>query len=257
MYAVSDFEHRFAEIKPVLAGTFGSSLIIAPHPDDETLGCGGTVALLLQAKIPVSFLFVSDGTMSHPNSKKYPAPRLRTLRESEAKHAVQLLGGHSSEAYFLAFPDRHVPDLDSPYFEAAVRLVIERIGQRRSESIFVPWQNDPHPDHRATYQILQAAVSRMNRKPRLIQYPVWLWEMGSPNDMDLIAQMSLYSVDITQTLDKKMAALWAHQSQITDLIDDDAQGFRLSKEMIAHFSSPREIFFELNPNTHESEKENI
>jgi SAM-dependent methyltransferase len=116
----------------------------------------------------------------------------------------------------------------------------------RAESIFVPWENDPHPDHQATYQIIYAAVTRMQLQPRIIQYPVWLWELRGQADIDKISQMRLYSVDIGQTINRKIKAIDAHQSQIADLIDDDPNGFRLSQEMIAHFHATTELFFESN-----------
>ena len=228
----------------VPALSFGNSMVIAPHPDDETLGCGGTVALLLEAGKEVSFVFVSDGTLSHPNSQKYPVSRLRALRETEALNAVLLLGGQVQHVDFLALPDRHVPDEQSPYFEAIVEILIGHIKRAQPDTIFIPWQNDPHPDHRASYQILTAAVAQMEIKPRLVQYPIWLWEMGTPEDVEVISKMNVFCVDINQTLQKKINALYAHKSQITDLIDDDPTGFRLSAEMIAHFSHGRELFFE-------------
>ena len=70
----------------------GNALVIAPHPDDESLGCGGTIALLRQRGYSVHVLFVSDGTMSHPNSPAYPAERLRKVREAEALDALEVPG---------------------------------------------------------------------------------------------------------------------------------------------------------------------
>src|SRR5687768_8056870 len=67
--------------------SFGPTLVVAPHPDDESLGCGGALALLGRAGLPVWLLFVSDGAGSHPGSRRYPAPALRVLRESEARAA--------------------------------------------------------------------------------------------------------------------------------------------------------------------------
>ncbi|WP_262895303.1 PIG-L family deacetylase [Hymenobacter lapidiphilus] len=56
------------------AATLGPTVVIAPHPDDESLGCGGLLALLARANVPVWCVLMSDGTMSHPNSAKFPAP---------------------------------------------------------------------------------------------------------------------------------------------------------------------------------------
>ena len=66
---------------------WGKTLVVAPHPDDESLGCGGAIALLSGFGCPVHVLFISDGTGSHPNSRKFPPPALRALRESEAQNA--------------------------------------------------------------------------------------------------------------------------------------------------------------------------
>ncbi|NIJ54487.1 PIG-L deacetylase family protein [Dyadobacter arcticus] len=241
---VVDFEKKMADVPTVPASSFGDSMVIAPHADDETLGCGGTAALLLREGFTVQFVFVSDGTLSHPNSKKYPAPRLRVLRELEAIHAVEILGGKKENVDFLSLPDRNVPHADSLYFESVVRLMMACIRQHQPQTIFIPWQNDPHPDHRASFQILTEAVLRLDVKPRILQYPIWLWEMGNVRDIELISKMQICGVDIRNVLEIKRKALDAHQSQITDLIDDDPDGFRLSEEMIAHFSNAREIFFE-------------
>lgn len=222
----------------------GPSIVVAPHPDDETLGCGGTAALLLKAGFSVHFLFISDGTLSHPNSRKFPKSRLRELRESEACDAVCILGATENAAEFLAFPDRSVPDSESVFFESAVRLVVSILTRKPSQTIFIPWENDPHPDHKATWQIFTEAVRRLEVRPRILQYPIWLWEMGEEEDLLAIGKMKKWSVDITDAIEIKRNALMAHQSQVSDLIDDDPDGFRLSEKVISHFDSTTEIFFE-------------
>lgn len=246
MYSQTDFMKHFSNAMPVNAQVFGKSLIVAPHPDDESLACGGTAAILLEMGISVNFVFVSDGTGSHPASKKYPAAGLRSLRESEARSAVKALGGNQKYVDFIGLPDGQLPSHSSVYFEAAVRILLKSILHFGAESIFVPWENDPHPDHQATYQIVYEAVCRMPVRPRIIQYPVWLWQLSDQTDIAKISQMHIYTVDITQTLQKKVNAISAHQSQITDLIDDDPNGFRLSEEMVSHFQTTTELFFESN-----------
>lgn len=67
-------------------------LVVAPHPDDECLGCGGAIALLQSIGCHVHILVISDGTMSHPHSRQYPAAALRSLREQETRSAMAILG---------------------------------------------------------------------------------------------------------------------------------------------------------------------
>ena len=244
MNKISELHRHISDIDTIPANAFGSSLIIAPHPDDETLGCGGTAALLRREGIPVHYIFVSDGSMSHPNSKKFPAKKLTRLREKEAKQAVKILGGTSGDTDFLRLKDSQVPhEQDSQFFET-VKKMVKLMDQIQPETVFVPWQKDPHCDHQATWKIMTEAMKHVRQKPRFLQYPIWYWERGNPDDMTLIEKMQKWSVNIEDTLEIKNKALAAHVSQVTHLIDDDPEGFMLSEQVIAHFNIPRELFFE-------------
>ncbi|MEO6685962.1 MAG: PIG-L deacetylase family protein [Dyadobacter sp.] len=244
MDQISELHSRIGKMKSVKVEEFGSSLIVAPHPDDETLGCGGTVALMRKNGIPVHFLFVSDGSMSHPNSKKYPAKRLTKVREKEAKNAVLTLGGQVDHMEFLRLKDTKVPHEHDNQFEETVQKIVKIIDEIEPQSVFVPWQKDPHPDHQATWKIMSEAVNRAKIKPRFIEYPIWLWELGNPKDLELLDRMKKFTVNIEDTLGMKNKALAAHTSQVTHMIDDDPEGFMLTPQVIAHFDIPRELFFE-------------
>ncbi|RKJ98019.1 PIG-L family deacetylase, partial [Pseudoroseomonas wenyumeiae] len=80
----------FAPLEQVLAP--GGLVVLAPHPDDESLGCGGLLAAAAQAGRAVAVVFVSDGGASHPRSRRYPRLALRRLREAEALAALAALG---------------------------------------------------------------------------------------------------------------------------------------------------------------------
>ena len=67
-------------------------LVVAPHPDDETLGCGGLVSLLAQNGSAFYIVFVTDGSASHRNSTAWPTARLAAQREQEARNALVCLG---------------------------------------------------------------------------------------------------------------------------------------------------------------------
>ena len=223
---------------------FGKTLIIAPHQDDESLGCGGTIFLLRKLKIPVHVVFVSDGSMSHPNSKSYPAEELIALRETESINALKILGVESSEISFLRLKDSKLPTSEKDDFVNAVNLMQEVIQNFKPEIVFVPWQRDPHPDHRATWQIVDQVRKNTNSPIRKFEYFIWLWERAGSNDLPKCGECNVWKVNIELAKEHKKQAIAAHISQTTNLINDDPDGFTLSLEVLAHFDKPFEIFIE-------------
>ncbi len=226
--------------------TWGSTMVIAPHQDDETLGCGGAIALLRRQQQPVSVVFVSDGTMSHPHSRKYPAGARRTLREAEARAAVRVLGVEAQQTTFLCWPDTQVPLKGSEDFAEAVSGMREHISAVRPDIVLVPWRRDPHCDHRASWQIVHAAMQQIPKVVRVVEYPVWVWALAQPGDMPQPGEMQAWRLDIAEVLAVKRNAIAAYPSQTTRLIDDDPEGFMLTPEVLAHFTKPYEVYLEPN-----------
>lgn len=224
--------------------SWGKTLIVAPHPDDESLGCGGAIALLRRFEIRVEIVVMSDGTKSHPNSQEYPAERLRDLREVEMLEAAAILGVAQSRVRFLRYPDRAVPQQDSPGFAAAVARFAEILENVQPATILAPWRRDPHPDHLAAHQIAATAIRQLNRKIRVIEYPIWLWELARRADAPRRDEATAWRLDIAAVNDQKQAAIRAHRSQTTDLINDDPAAFRLTPEILEHFADSREIYLE-------------
>ena len=218
---------------------FGKTLIVAPHPDDESLGCGGAIALLRKYDLEVSILVLSDGTLSHPNSVKFPKETLRNLREKELRQAAEILGVENRKITFFRYKDRNVPDENSVDFHQAVERVKAFLAAEKPQTIFVPWRRDPHPDHRAAFQLINAAK---NENQKIIEYPIWLYELAESADAPLETEVSAFRLDIESVAALKQKAIRAHASQTTDLIDDDADGFRLSKEVLQNFAAPFEIY---------------
>ncbi len=225
---------------------WGKTLIVAPHPDDESLGCGGAIALLRKYDQTVQVLTMSDGTLSHPNSRKFPAEKLRETREIEMLAALETLGVSAGDTTFLRYRDRYVPDENSPDFAPAVETIKGFLTKNMPQTIVVPWRRDPHPDHRATWQIFNAAAAKIEHQFRILEYPIWLWEMAETVDLPQENEIKIWRLAIGQVIAEKQKAIYAHASQITDLIDDDPNGFRLSDEVLAHFAQPFEIYLEEN-----------
>ena len=222
---------------------WGKTLVIAPHPDDESLGCGGAIALLRGYECEVGVLTLSDGTQSHPNSVKFPQAKLRAVREAETRAALKILGVAVENARFLRLPDRRVPHESAADFAAAAELVRDFLNEFQPQTILVPWRRDPHPDHRAAWQIC-AAANRLSGHRRIIEYPIWLWEMAETADLPAENEVRARRLAIAEVVETKQRAIHAHLSQTTDLIDDDPHGFRLSPSVLAHFAVPFEIYLE-------------
>lgn len=222
----------------------GPVLVVAPHPDDETLGCGGLIALLRQLGQPVQVLVMSDGTQSHPRSQQYPAPRLQALRESETLAALAMLGVSQAETTFFRWPDGAVPSANSSEFTTAVTHCHQYLQTKSPQTILLPWRFDPHPDHRATWEIVQTAAGQLEAVPRLVEYPIWDWDPEQQGDFANLPRIGGWRLDITVVLEMKRYAISAYRSQTTNLINDDPQGFQLTPEMLANFYRPWELYLE-------------
>ncbi len=218
------------------------ALVVAPHPDDECLGCGGAIALLRLLDCQVHILVISDGTMSHPHSRKYPAAALRSLREQETRSAMAILGVDIERITFLGLPDSAVPMPTNSGFSAAVLTCQRYLEAIAPQTIFLPWRQDPHADHRATWQIVKAALKLPY--PRLIEYPIWDWDFAQRGDRRNLNLLRAWRLDIQAVKALKQEAIAAYRSQVTNLINDDPQGFQLSAEMLTHFAHPWELYLE-------------
>ena len=218
-------------------------LIVAPHPDDETLGCGGSIALLCRKGYDVNVLVISDGTGSHPNSPKYPAPALQSIRSQETIAALAILGVDRSAISFLNLKDGAIPTITAPTFPAAKARCQKYLSRILPDTIFIPWRSDPHPDHRATWQLIQAAILSLGIAPQLIEYPIWDWDPLQRQPANL-TQIAGWRLEIGDVLDLKLQAIAIYKSQLGQLIDDDPDGFCLTAELLTNFTRPWEVYFE-------------
>lgn len=215
-----------------------SALVVAPHPDDETLGCGGAIALLRARGCKVQVLVISDGTLSHPRSCNYPAPKLRALRESETVSALAVLGVDA--VTFLRLPDGAVPTQE-PEFSQAVDSCCNYLTQFAPQVIFLPLRYDPHPDHRASWKLIYTALASLNLSSRIIEYPIWDWDEAQRGTL---LNFTSWRLDISTVVKLKQQAIAFYRSQTTNLIDDDPEGFCLTPEMLANFTRPWEVYLE-------------
>lgn len=230
-------------VMPLHAVTGGRpALVLAPHADDKSLGCGGLIAAASAAGHPPFVLILTDGTGSHPNSRAYPPSRLKSLREQEASDAVGILGLPPGRLGYLGLRDTAAPT-EGEVFDAAVAAILSFVEQTGAASILSPWQHDPHCDHLAAHLMASAAVARC--RVRHLAYPIWGWTL--PPDIRLPGPLPRgMRLDVTDHLAVKRRAIAAHASQYGGLIQDDVDGFQLPSNLLDIFSRPYETFLTLN-----------
>ena len=146
-----------------------SAVIIAPHPDDETLGCGGVACKKIAAGAEVRFVFVTDGAASHV--RQVGAEALRRMRAREALDAAARLGAGADQVAFLEVPDGRAAD----YVPEIARQLSTLLHAWRPESVYVVHAGDPPSDHRAAHLGVSAAIRSYGRRLQVFEYPVWFW----------------------------------------------------------------------------------
>jgi LmbE family N-acetylglucosaminyl deacetylase len=239
--------HRASEPwPPERAVELGTTLVVAPHPDDEALGCGGVIVLLRRAGLPVRVVVVSDGAASHPGSARYPPPVLGALRRSESLAGLGLLGVKPDDVTFLGLPDGAVPGADAPDGRHAVELARDvLLGWPDVLTVLLPWRRDPHDDHRAAWSLFSAALDTIRSPVRRLEYPIWTMVHPAPDDLPRPGEARLLRLDVGPVLVQKRSAIQAHRSQTTAMIDDATIGHCLTEPVLEQLTRPWELLFEV------------
>ncbi|WCE09307.1 MULTISPECIES: PIG-L deacetylase family protein [Pseudomonas] len=150
------------------------AVVVAPHPDDEILGCGGLLYLLGELGRRLALVAVTDGDGSHPQSTLWPASRLRNTRPLETREALRRLQLERTTVTRLAIPDGQVSEQEDLLCQRLLDFLTPE------DVVFATWRLDGHPDHEATGR---AAVEACRvRGARCIEVPIWTWHWAAPGD---------------------------------------------------------------------------
>jgi LmbE family N-acetylglucosaminyl deacetylase len=213
-----------------------SAIVFSPHPDDESLGCGGTIIRKTGSGAFVTLVYMTDGSASHNLISR---DELKAIRKSESLDASRVLGVAST--HFLNFEDQRL----SENAAAACERVTELLEKDKPEDIFIPYRGEPvkqAADHVAATNIVLSALRRIRRNIMVWEYPVWFWlhwpwvslrqrestvkavhvlrnSIHDPFGIRALIDLR-HSVGITDVLDQKKAALAQHRSQMQQIIPD-------------------------------------
>lgn len=187
----------------------GSRLVVvAPHPDDEVLACGGLLAAMAHRQEDLLLISVTDGEGSHPGSSRWPLPRLREQRRQESQQAISALGLDATRLAWLrlGLPDARVA--------ASEDLLIQRLGDylQPGDRVLCTWRHDGHCDHEAAGRA--AAQAAMDRGAVLIEVPVWAWHWANPEDARWPWTRARKLHLNTDQQVRKRRAIQAHASQL-------------------------------------------
>lgn len=191
----------------------GPVLVLAPHSDDETLGCGATIARLAPT-VPVHVAYGTDGRLSPigPDGKAAPdAAALVALRRTEARDAMALLGVPAEQLHFLDLPDGRLT-AEQARLMSGIESLIERL---RPRTVMAPFRYDQHPDHLAVHRAAVAAL-RGRADIRLLQYFVYYRYplLAEPDIRRWVAPRHCVGVDMAPVRTRKRQALACYRSQV-------------------------------------------
>jgi LmbE family N-acetylglucosaminyl deacetylase len=207
-----------------------STLVLAPHPDDETIGCGAAIMRKIDHGTEVRIVIVADGRLGGSSAAR-PAARIAQRRASESREACRRLGVSDEHVLSLGVPDLSIGD-QSDRIESAIRDFARSFGP---EEVISPFRIDNNPDHRS----LGAIVDKLRRDEfaasHVLAYPVWLWNRWAwtadslpkyRQTFELLARplwatMRLRAriVDARGYQERKRHALQAYESQVDDVLD--------------------------------------
>ncbi|MBD9500896.1 PIG-L family deacetylase [Pseudomonas sp. PDM17] len=180
-------------------------VVVAPHPDDEVLACGGLLSSLAGDREGL-LISVTDGEGSHPDSPHWTPQRLRTTRQQESRRALAELGLDRSAWRWQRL---HLPD-SGVQAEALAEALTEWI--RPGDRLISTWRHDGHRDHEATGQACAQVAARCDA--RHIEAPIWAWHWASPGDPRLPwARAQRLDLD-EAAVHRKRRAIEAHASQL-------------------------------------------
>lgn len=232
----------------------GDALVLAPHPDDETIACGGLIAAKRSAGHHVDVVVATDGATSHTSTVLTP-DELVELRRAEVRQATRRLGLADDQLHLLELPDGR---LDT-YADTASRALESLLSTHDYDQVFLPSRRDWNADHRALAAIGATVAQPHRASVRLYSYPVWFfepwawYEPGASRPAKAwqcvvrpgvgLGRARVLGLDVDEVLAIKVHALEAYRSQLINFTGE-ADWSVLPRSLIDRACSTVEVYFE-------------
>lgn len=236
---------RLAELSAVpVPGRDRRIVVLAAHPDDETLGAGGLIAAAAQAGLRIDVIVASDGAASHPDSPTHSPAALARIRAEELRTATSMLAPNA-RLHLLALPDGNLAAHGSEIRQALRKLA-------DAETLLVStWRGDRHPDHEACGRAAADVAAELGGA--LWEFPIWAWHWAVPDESaervggassaDRLPWADLRRLEVPVAARQvKARAMAAYTSQSSPLSDQPGDEPVVPDTMLAHFRRDFETF---------------
>lgn len=232
---------RWSSVPRLDASTITHLVVVAAHPDDETLGAAALMHRVSHSGGVVSVVLATDGEASHTESTTHSAEQMRLQRVSEVRKALDHIAPEITLVR-LGLTDgalKHsIAQLQDGIWAAVTAL-------DGTVTLAATWSGDGHGDHRAVSEA-SAKVARSSGA-RLLEYPIWMWHWANPEDHRVPwSQLRVMMLDGTEQKAKSNAIAEYH-SQIRSLSSAPGDEALLHTGFLEHFTRPAEVYVDAQP----------
>lgn len=218
-------------------------MVIAPHQDDCTLGCGGLVLCQRLRGQSIHVVYVTDGSGSHPGHPTVPPQELAMLRKQEGLVALRLLGVETPAIHFVGAQDGTLSHLSPDQRSDIISRLRHLLLIVRPDEVLIPFRRDGSSEHEAAFGLFSDALSGIEARPRIFEYLVWSWWNPLRLLPPLISARRVWCFRFCGYEGIKIAALKCYRSQFEPTPPWHEPV--LSADFVRLFHRPYEFYLEL------------
>lgn len=233
--ALTDYFANDIRTIPIMAPFGNSMLVLAPHQDDETIGCGGVMALQAKSGKELAVVILQDGADEH-EATGHTIAELTNLRNAESRKAASIIGVEN----IICLNYRVL----AQNYQDAVAAVRSEIQQRHSDAIFTPFLLEANVDHRLTAHILADALREISWPVRVFSYEVWGFTI--PNVIVVIDSVIIQKQQMLQCFEYANSAVdYVHTTTGINMYRSRLLGAGQSRFAECFFEIPKAQFIDL------------
>jgi len=234
-----------AAARPMVASP-GRCLVVAPHPDDETLACGGLMALKRASGAEVNVVLLSRGEGSHRGCCDVEPRHIGDVRQKLAQEAAGALGLAAANLHWAVASAGHIPRRGQEGLDGAVRGLAALIERLVPQEVFCPHPLDCWPDHEAATAMALEAIRTSGQTCELYFFLVWAWYKLPLRSLRRLGLSSARRLDIRPVVESKRAAIGAYLGAAVPGCGKPYVGV-LPRGFLAPFRRSIEIYFARGP----------